>query len=134
SDKKKILLIHHKAYDVWQQPGGHWEESESDPLKAARREGEEETGLKLGKNIPLDPKQPLIPFDIDSHPVPARPNKDEPAHYHHGFRYIFLAEDVKPSHQIEEVLAAGWFKLDDSRTDRIQKVIKKMQAAGILLQ
>jgi hypothetical protein len=86
----------------------------------------------LGKNIPIDPQNPLVPFDIDSHAVPARPDKKEPPHYHHDFRYVFLADSVKPLHQPEEILAADWFTFDNSKTRRVQKVIKKMQAASII--
>lgn len=132
ADKKKILLIHHKAYDEWQQPGGHWEKDEASPLEAAKREGEEETGIRLGKNIGLDPKHPLVPLDIDSHPVPARPNKAEPPHYHHDFRYVFLADSYKTDRQVEEVLAAEWVSLDNPKTKRIKRSIKKLRNANIV--
>lgn len=132
ADKKKILLIHHKAYDEWQQPGGHLEESDADTLEAAKREGEEETGVRLGKNIALDSKYPLMPFDIDSHPVPARPDKSEPPHYHHDFRYVFLCDDYKTDHQAEEVLAAEWTPLDDPKNKRIKRSIKKLRGTNII--
>lgn len=126
-DKQQILLIHHKAYGRWQQPGGHWEPSEANPFEAAKREGSEETGLKLGKNLPLDLKNPSVPVMIDSHPVPARPAKNEPPHYHHDFLYVFLAEDMIPKHQATEVNAAEWFRFDDPKAQNVQKVTKKLQ-------
>ena len=42
---EKALLIHHKKYDKWLQPGGHMEKGET-TLEAALREGLEETGVK----------------------------------------------------------------------------------------
>lgn len=131
-DKKKILLIHHKAYDQWQQPGGHWEKGEPNPLEAARREGAEETGLVLGKNMPVDPENPLVPFDIDSHAVPARPSKAEPGHYHHDFRYIFIAEGKAPRHQQAEIIAAKWLDFDAAETERIKSIIKKLKRRKII--
>jgi 8-oxo-dGTP pyrophosphatase MutT (NUDIX family) len=131
-DRQKILLIHHKAYNQWQQPGGHWENDEKNPLEAAKREAAEETGLKLGENISLDLKHPLVPFDIDSHAVPARPSKDEPPHAHHDFRYIFLASNLKPNHQVEEVLAADWYGFNDPKAERVKKIIKKLHSANII--
>src|SRR5581483_2999355 len=45
--KGKILLVKsHKWGDIWLLPGGHVEPGET-VLDAAKREGEEETGLKL---------------------------------------------------------------------------------------
>jgi 8-oxo-dGTP pyrophosphatase MutT (NUDIX family) len=41
-----ILLHRHKRLHMWLQPGGHLDPGET-PWDAARREGEEETGLRL---------------------------------------------------------------------------------------
>lgn len=132
ADRKRVLLIHHKAYDQWQQPGGHWEKEEASPLDAAKREGEEETGIRLAKNITRDPEFPLVPFDIDSHPVPARPDKDEPPHHHHDFRYVFVTDNYKTNHQVEEVLSTEWTLLDDPKTKIIRRSIKKLRDANII--
>jgi 8-oxo-dGTP pyrophosphatase MutT (NUDIX family) len=131
-DKRRILLIHHKAYDQWQQPGGHWEKIDADLLQAAKRESTEETGLELSRYITLDPKQPLVPFDIDTHAVPARPDKDEPPHYHHDFRYVFLSDKVKIKHQPAEVKAAQWVSFEAPETKRVQPIIEKLRTAQII--
>lgn len=126
-DKRQLLFIHHRLFDVWQQPGGHWEEREANPLEAARREAIEETGAHLETYLPIDNDYPLVPLDIDTHEVPARPNKNEPVHYHHDFRYVFVAADTRFQHQEKEVYAAKWFDLAAPETDRIKKTVRKLK-------
>jgi len=126
-DKTQILLIHHKLFQVWQQPGGHWEaDDEADPLAAARREVTEETGAAVADYLPLDSTHPLVPLDIDSHQVPARPEKDEPPHWHHDFRYVFISATEELSAQLQEVSGARWFPLLAPETQRIARVMKKL--------
>src|ERR1017187_363028 len=61
-DKRKILLIHHKLFNHWQQPGGHWEScDEANPFETAKRESEEETGVRLGPSLAVDTGHPLVP-------------------------------------------------------------------------
>ena len=53
---KKILLVHHKKFNKWVQPGGHIEDNET-PEEAALREVYEETGVKvqlLGRRFPRE--------------------------------------------------------------------------------
>lgn len=125
-DKKKVLLIHHNFFKLWQQPGGHWETDEPDPFEAARREALEETGVEIAKALSIDPKHPLVPLDINSHAVPARPAKDEPPHFHHDFRYVFMAANEKLAHQAAEVSAAAWYVLGDPTTSRVSRCIEKL--------
>lgn len=126
-DRRQILFIHHKLFDVWQQPGGHWEENEANPLEASKREAIEETGAHLETYLPVDDKHPLVPLDIDTHEVPARSLKNEPAHYHHDFRYVFVAADTQFKHQPLEVYAAKWFDLSAPETNRIRRTVKKLK-------
>lgn len=132
-DKTQVLLIHHKLFQRWQQPGGHWEsDDEADPLVASRREAQEETGVELAEFRPLDPNWPVLPLDIDSHNVPARPVKAEPAHVHHDWRYAFIAQNTELKHQEEEVSAAAWFALDAPETQVIQRPIAKLRKLGLV--
>ncbi len=53
---KKVLLVKHKDYNKWLQPGGHIEENET-PEEAAIREVYEETGVKItliGEHFPRE--------------------------------------------------------------------------------
>ena len=45
-ETKKILLVLHKKWNRWTQPGGHIEDNET-PEETALREVYEETGVKV---------------------------------------------------------------------------------------
>lgn len=117
ADAGQVLLIHHKTLDRWLQPGGHFEASDAvDPLLAsAMREAAEETGVSELRPHPqwLAADSGLaLPFDIDSHPIPANPRKQEGAHWHHDYVYLLLADSAQGLNpQIAEVHAAAWVPL-----------------------
>ncbi len=106
-DHAQVLLIDHVVIGRWLQPGGHWEEAEHFHLSAAR-EAIEETGVQ---RLVLHPwhQGGDLPFTIDSHDVPGKPSRGEPAHIHHDLQYLFLADPALPLvAQVEEVHAAAW--------------------------
>ncbi len=106
-DHGRILLIDHVVIGRWLQPGGHWEDAATFAESAAR-EALEETGVQ---GLRLHPwhRGTDIPFVIDSHDVPGKPSRGEPAHIHHDLQYLFLADPEAPLvAQIEEVHAAAW--------------------------
>jgi len=83
-DRTHALLTHHAKLDKWLQMGGHCD-GDSDVLRVARREVEEESGLSN--------TAPLLDgavFDVDAHEIPAR--GDTPAHVHHDIRFLFEAD------------------------------------------
>lgn len=125
-DLCKVALIHHKTFNVWQQPGGHWESDEPDPLAAARRECIEELGVTIARHVPLNPKYPQLPLDIDSHFIPANPKKGEADHYHHDFRYVFVAADLALESEDGGVDGAAWFDLADPVTNRFGRTLRKL--------
>ena len=51
---KKVLLVHHKKFNKWNQPGGHIEDNET-PEETAIREVYEETGLNVN----------IVPYEIE---------------------------------------------------------------------
>lgn len=124
-DHSKVLLIYHPSFGRWQQPGGHWEPEEKGPWLTARRETEEETGVKLKRIIFL--KDNFVPIQIGSHPVPTVPPKNEPHHYHHDFRYGFVADSEDLNLEDEVIDQARWVPLDE-----VEEPIKT--AAARLLQ
>lgn len=110
-DHAQVLLIDHVVIGRWLQPGGHWEEAEQFHLSAAR-EAIEETGVQ---GLVLHPwhQGGDLPFTVDSHDVPGKPSRGEPAHIHHDLQYLFLADPALPLvAQIEEVHAAAWQPID----------------------
>jgi 8-oxo-dGTP pyrophosphatase MutT (NUDIX family) len=131
-NKTKLLLIDHVFLKKWLQPGGHWDPGESDPLAAARREAEEETAVQIAETVYLDSNNPLVPLDIDTHYIPANLAKSEPEHYHHDFRYVFIAVSEQLELQLDEVSHADWFAFDAPECEYVRPVIQKMIRRGII--
>lgn len=111
-DHAQVLLIDHVVIGRWLQPGGHWEPAGSFHESAAR-EALEETGVQ---GLALHPWHggADLPFFIDSHDVPGKPARSEPAHIHHDLQYLFLADPARPLvAQLEEVHAAAWKPVEE---------------------
>ncbi|MGO4525208.1 NUDIX hydrolase [Microvirga sp. 2MCAF35] len=109
---RRILLIHHRSLERWLQPGGHYEPPDDLPVSALR-EAIEETGMH---DLVIDPwhGETGLPVDIDSHSIPARPERDEPEHWHHDIRYVVRAWEhdvLRPD--LREVHGAEWRGLQD---------------------
>ncbi|MFE9426010.1 NUDIX hydrolase [Kitasatospora sp. NPDC006697] len=109
-DDAEVLLIEHLAYGIMLQPGGHLEPTDDDLCAAAVRELTEETGV--------DPADVLhtsqAPVYIEYGQVPARPEKDEPVHYHLdlGFAFRTAHSNVDVGRlQESEVTGAAWYPL-----------------------
>jgi 8-oxo-dGTP pyrophosphatase MutT (NUDIX family) len=117
----EMLLIHHRYIKEWFQPGGHVDPGEN-PRQSALREIEEETGW-LTKAIATNPN-PLVPFDIDAHLIPANPLKNEPEHWHIDFAYLLEPLEQRAASDQEE---QQWFQMRDLDAPRLARVIKKYQ-------
>ena len=112
-----LLLVRHRVLQRWLQPGGHLDRGEL-PVSAARREATEETGARdlVALDWHADGPDParVLPLDIDVHPIPARPERGEPAHLHLDFRYVFrLPNAGSLERQVEEVDDLRWHALAD---------------------
>jgi 8-oxo-dGTP pyrophosphatase MutT (NUDIX family) len=91
ANRREILLLKHKLYDRYLQPGGHVEGEDASVFEASLREAIEETGITADDLTPVSAMSSLqIPLDIDSHAIPANAKRNEAAHVHHDFRYLFL--------------------------------------------
>ena len=134
-DRTKLLLIHHLALDKWMQPGGHWDPEDAAPWDVARREAEEETGVQIAQRLHLDSSHSDTPIDIDVHDIPERPARNEPAHAHYDFRYVFVAASEQLTPQLDEVTSAVWVPLgdlSDQRLEHVQLCVAKMQALDFI--
>jgi 8-oxo-dGTP pyrophosphatase MutT (NUDIX family) len=104
----EILLVEHRAYGITLQPGGHLEPTDSTLIDAAVRELAEETGVDAGKVFPAS----QIPVYVEYGRVPARPEKDEPDHYHLDIGYSFTTSQADVGRiQESEVRGAAWYPL-----------------------
>lgn len=90
SDEEMLFIIH-AVFNRLLPPGGHIENADESLLYSSMRETQEETGVPPEdmEYVPADVKFPELPFDINSHPIPEHPKKNEPPHVHHDFRYVF---------------------------------------------
>jgi 8-oxo-dGTP pyrophosphatase MutT (NUDIX family) len=127
---RRTLLIHHRALGRWLQPGGHYEPP--DELAAsALREAVEETGMS---GLAVDPwhGNSGLPVDIDSHRIPARPERGEPEHWHHDIRFVVRAEgsaSLRPD--AAEVHGAEWRGLLD--LERIApRAVRNLRRLGLV--
>jgi 8-oxo-dGTP pyrophosphatase MutT (NUDIX family) len=112
----KALLVHHKKFDKWLQPGGHQEEDENS-VEAAVREVMEETGIDLSMFInnshPIDETASFIarPNYLLEELIPA--HGKEPEHYHLDMTYVVRIPEQKIAHNKKEHHDARWFTLEE---------------------
>lgn len=93
ASRNKVLLTHHRKLGSWMQLGGH-ADGNSDTLAVAMQEALEESGIEE-----LRPLSAGI-FDLDIHPIPARPG--EPEHLHYDVRFaveVTGSEEYTVSHE-----------------------------------
>jgi|SRR3989344_273299 len=112
----RVLLIFHSEYSTWFGPGGHIEKDE-DPLEAAYREIQEETGLAkndleliqpagavLSDDIftDMEGRNLAVPHFIDVHRVSS-------THFHLAFRYFFSTKKESLVSSDSDIQKLKWF-------------------------
>jgi 8-oxo-dGTP pyrophosphatase MutT (NUDIX family) len=124
TDGTHVLLLLHRKLGIWVQPGGHLRPGESPP-QAATRELEEECKLSDARLEGGDE----LPLDIDIHRIEAIPSKEELAHWHCDFRYVFRSNRV-PVVLSNESRAAEWvrrgIKLGELTQGRMERIVSKL--------
>lgn len=114
---KKVLLVHHKKFDKWLQPGGHIEKFEN-PIECAIREIKEETGLNIKflnekTRIMNDGDKFLpIPEFIMEQNIPA--HEDQPQHFHLDLQYVIKVEEQILKLSDSEAHNIGWFTKEEA--------------------
>lgn len=107
-ENKKILLVKHRKFNKWTQPGGHIEVDEI-PEDAAVREAYEETGVKVklvGERFPRE--------DDYIRPLTVQKNTGIEGTIHVDFFYLAVpVGDIIPRPQLEENIAVKWFSRDE---------------------
>ncbi|HMD45856.1 MAG TPA: NUDIX domain-containing protein [Acidimicrobiales bacterium] len=99
--RRGTVLHRHRRLGRWMQTGGHVEAGE-EPWRAARREGEEETGLALAE----PPGGPVL-VDVDVHPAAN-------GHTHLDLRYLLVGPDRDPTPPPGESPEVAWFDWEEA--------------------
>lgn len=111
------LLTHHRKLNKWLQPGGH-ADGDSNMLQVAKKEADEESGLKglaIGNGEI---------FDIDIHQIPARANEEQ--HLHFDIRFVFRAQESEEYRVSDESHDLAWVNISQIETYNDEESIMRM--------
>ena len=117
TNPKKVLLVHHKKFNKWMQPGGHVEPFEN-YRDAAVREAKEETGLDISTSLPNGPKVDDYAFTIPTpqylmeQRIPAY--GEQPEHFHVDSMFVITLDEQSVSRAEAESHGIGWFTLNEA--------------------
>ena len=131
TEKDELYLVRQYRYalgqELWERPAGKLEEGE-DPCEAAKRELEEECGLKADQYIDLHPFYPTVGYCSEViytwlarglHPVPMHLDEDE-----------FLTPTKMPLEEVCRMVLEG--EIRDGKTVAAVLKIKALKEAGRL--
>jgi 8-oxo-dGTP pyrophosphatase MutT (NUDIX family) len=109
------LMVNHIALERWLFPGGHVEAGDKTLKNTALRELAEETNLDISQLNQFGLWCDQYPLHMGCHEIPENREKQEPAHLHYDFLYIFDASSHQNilSTQKEEVSDLKWFDVQD---------------------
>lgn len=106
-ENKKMLLVKHKKFNKWVQPGGHIEDDET-PEEAALREVYEETGIKvtlLGDRFPRE--------DDFIRPLGIQKNRNKMGDLHIDIIYAGIPKGEIHEKISEESTVISWFTREE---------------------
>ena len=89
-DRNKVIMIHHNIYNSWAWVGGH-ADGDDDFLHVAKKETEEETGIKELKLL-QDDIFGLNIVTVDNH---IKRGQEVSSHLHLDVEYVFEADDTQ---------------------------------------
>ncbi len=113
----KFLVLYHKDLKMYLYPGGHIDANDKNPLEAAKREIQEETGLFNLEQFIIENDE-LLPIDIDTHIIGYNERLNLPQHYHFDFRYLFIIDRIENINiDADELENNKWIKINDLYND-----------------
>ena len=137
SKPRKVLLVHHKKFGKWLQPGGHQERDENS-YEAALREVFEETGISISDYLP----QPIrlddivtevpLPTYIQQQLIPA--HGDQPEHYHLDQNYVVYLPEKKVTLEAGAAHDIRWFTVEQLDTIDVIADLKPILVKYLLYQ
>lgn len=122
--RDKVLLTHHKKFNMWLQLGGHWDDNQETALQTALRETSEEG---YGEEpIVCDVFLQGSPLDLDAHAV----NDPLGKHTHFDICFMCIVKDefeINVSHESHDV---KWFDIHEiidttMVNSRLNRLLKK---------
>ena len=130
----EVLVVRHRVLQRWFMPGGHLEPTDRTLIEAARRVAQEEAQLPVAE-LSAWPGYEQLPVDIDIHPIPANPDRQEPEHLHYDFRWLFRI-DRRPTVvvQAQEVTDFAWLPVAQVEDELIRVKIEKLLTDSLSLQ
>lgn len=109
-DYTKIVMVYHNIYDSWSWTGGHVD-GDSNFLRVALKEAEEETGLK--DLTPLS--EDIYGLEILEVPGHIKKGQQIPPHLHLNVTYLLQASELDTlSIKPDENSAVAWMALDEA--------------------
>ena len=110
------LLTHHRKLGKWLQMGGHCD-GDANLAGVALRECIEESGIADLAVLPT-------PFDLDIHPIPARPG--EPEHLHYDARFVVVAPTGAQFVVSDESHALAWVRPDELERYAVDDSVRRL--------
>lgn len=115
----RVLLVHHKKFNTWMQPGGHAERNEA-PYQAAIREVFEETGINITEFIKpgekVDEYAYILPAPLFVMEQQIVPHGGQPLHYHLDHLFVVHVPWQEPVVAEGESHGIGWFTLEETES------------------